>query len=75
MNELKMLPLEKIHKAFADHKTIKIRKNNGQVLEPGYVMIMYGDIAFRIQPKQVRHESHFIRMDEVRDVVVEEAGN
>ena len=65
-------PAIKAIQAFTHRKLVRIKKVNGKLLEPGYIIIMYGDIAFRMQPKRSSHESQFIRMAEIKDILFEE---
>jgi hypothetical protein len=67
-----IFPADKAMRAFTNRKLVRIRKLNGKLLEPGYIIIMYGDIAFRMQPRRSGHESQFIRMAEIKDIVIEE---
>jgi hypothetical protein len=62
------LPLEKAQEAFTSRRAIRIRTLDGQLLETGYIMIMYGDVAFRIQPELAYHESQFVRLSEIADI-------
>jgi len=72
MDQVATYPLSKAIEAFTDHKLIRIQMINGKLLEPGYIIIMYGEIAFRIQPRHESHESQFIRMAEIKDILLEE---
>jgi hypothetical protein len=72
MNNVNLVASEKAYQAFADHKLVRILKHNDQLLEPGYIIIMYGDIAFRIQPKYLQHDSFFVRLAEIKDILFEE---
>jgi hypothetical protein len=65
-------PLSKAVEAFTEHKLVKIRKFNGQLLKSGYITIMYGEVAFRMQPRLIHDESQFIRMDEIKDIVFDD---
>lgn len=69
MKDVKTNPLEKANHAFTGHKLIRILKTNGQLLEPGFITIMYGDVAFRVQPSYVDHDSQFVRMDDIQDII------
>jgi hypothetical protein len=71
MEELKPNSLEKIDEAFTRHQLISIRKINGEILEPGYIVIRYGDVAFRVQPKHLNFDSQFVRLSEIEDIYVE----
>jgi hypothetical protein len=62
-------PLQNVLQAFTDHLLISVRKQSGTVLGPGYIMIMYGEIAFRFQVNE-SNESHFIRMEEIGDIII-----
>lgn len=70
--EQTIFPATKAIQAFTHRKLIRIKKINGKLLEPGYIIIMYGDIAFRMQPRHSGHESLFIRMAEIKDILFEE---
>ncbi len=72
MKEAEPRPLEKANHAFADHRLIRILKNDGELLEPGFITIMYGDIAFRVQPSFQDRDSEFVRMADIRDILFEE---
>lgn len=61
-------PLENVLHAFTDHLLISVRKHSGTLLGPGYIMIMYGEIAFRFQVNE-SNESHFVRMEEISDII------
>jgi hypothetical protein len=54
--------------AFNDHLPIVVRKVNGQVFGPGYIVIMYGEIAFRMQLRDT-NDSFFIRMEDIQEIV------
>ena len=69
MKELHLHPIEKANEAFAGHKLIQIRKTNGQLMEPGFITIMYGDVAFRVQPSFMKHDSVFIRLDDIQEII------
>ena len=73
MNNVNVLASEKAYQAFTDHKLVRILKTNEQLLEPGYIIIMYGDVAFRIQPKYLQHDSLFVRLSDIKDILFEEA--
>lgn len=62
-------PVEKASDAFAGRKVIRVKKISGQFLEPGYITSLYGEIAFRIKPLQAKHDSQFIRMADIADIV------
>jgi hypothetical protein len=72
MNQVTTYPLNRAIEAFTDHKMVSIQMADGKLLEPGYIIIMYGEIAFRIQPLQQSHESQFVRMSEIKDIILEE---
>ena len=57
--------------AFSGHALIRVKKTNGELLGPGYIAIMYGQVAFRIYPKDIARGSHFIRMEEVSEILFE----
>ena len=69
INEISLHPKDKALQAFTEHKLVRILTTNNDLLEAGYIVIMYGEVAFRIQPKHVKHESQFIRLEEVKDVL------
>ena len=60
--------LETAIRAFHQHLTITIKLTNGKVIGPGHIVIMYGDVAFRMQEEK-SNESHFIRIDDVEEIV------
>jgi hypothetical protein len=65
-------PLAKAQEAFSKRQLIRVLKTNGQILEAGHIIIMYGDVAFRIQPELEDHDSQFIRVSEVSDIQFED---
>ena len=60
------------HHAFEDRALIRVKKSNGIVLGPGYIAIMYGQVAFRLYPKDVTEGSHFVRLEDVVEVLVDQ---
>jgi hypothetical protein len=62
--------MEKAVVAFNDHQVIRVVKKNGQLVGPGHIMIMYGEVAFRMQLISV-NESCFIRMEEISEILTE----
>ncbi len=62
-------PVEKASYAFAGRKVIRVKKTTGQFLEPGYITSLYGDVAFRMKPLHLKHDSQFIRMADIADIV------
>lgn len=69
IKQLAIQPIEKVIRAFNDHQQITVRKTNGQLLGPGHIMIMYGEVAFRMQLKDT-NESHFVRIEEIDEIMV-----
>ena len=63
--------LESTTRAFTNHSLVKVKKSNGEVLGPGYIAIMYGDVAFRMYSKNVNEGSHFVRIEEIADLLLE----
>jgi hypothetical protein len=61
-------PLETAIRAFHQHIPITVKLASGKHIGPGHIVIMYGDVAFRMQEEK-SPESHFIRIDEVEDIV------
>jgi hypothetical protein len=54
-------------RAFAEHFPITIKLTDGKAIGPGYIVMMYGDIAFRMQEEN--DSSHFVRVSEVNELV------
>jgi hypothetical protein len=67
IKEVESHSLDRAIQAFNDHLPITVRKMNGEVFGPGYIMIMYGEIAFRIQLENV-NDSFFIRTEEIAEI-------
>jgi hypothetical protein len=66
--------LEQALKAFTHHKLVSIRKKDGQRISPGYILIMYGDVAFRMQSASPELNSHFVSICDIEEIrVAEEA--
>ena len=61
--------LQQVMNAFTIHQSIRVRKNTGELLGPGYIAIMYGEVAFRMYSKTVSKGSHFIRMEEISEIL------
>lgn len=61
--------IEKVIRAFNDHQQIMVRKTDGKLLGPGHIMIMYGEVAFRMQIKDT-NESHFVRIEDIDKIIV-----
>jgi hypothetical protein len=61
--------LEQVLKAFTYHQPITITKKDGKNLERGYIMIMYGNVGFRIQCAG-DPASHFVSLAEIDSVSV-----
>ena len=72
MKNLVTSALEQALKAFTDHELVSIRKKDGQYISPGYILIMYGDVAFRMQSKSPDRSSHFVSISEIEEIVYEE---
>jgi hypothetical protein len=70
MNTLAAPALEQALKAFTYHKAISVRKKDGQFIGSGYIMIMYGDIAFRMQGKAPDLDSHFVSIADIDEILV-----
>jgi hypothetical protein len=64
--------LEQALKAFTYHEAVSIRKKDGQQMAPGYIMIMYGDVAFRMQSKAPGLDSYFVSICDIDEIVVNE---
>jgi hypothetical protein len=64
--------LEQALKAFTYHAAISVRKKDGQLIAPGYIMIMYGDLAFRMQAKSPGVDSHFVSIADIEEILVNE---
>lgn len=58
-----------IQEAFHKHMLIKIRKTGGQIVGPGYIAIMYGEVAFRLYSEPVSQGSHFLRVEEIAELL------
>jgi hypothetical protein len=58
-----------IQEAFHKHSLIKIRKTNGQIIGPGHIAIMYGEVAFRLYSEPVSQGSHFLRIEEIAELL------
>ncbi len=65
--------LEQVLKAFSYHLPISITKKDGKTIASGYIMIMYGSTAFRMQEAGVHPESHFVSLAEIESIATEEA--
>lgn len=63
--------LETVTNAFTDHSLIVVKKQNGEMIGPGYIAIMYGGVAFRIYSKNLSKGSHFVRLEEVAEIVID----
>jgi hypothetical protein len=64
--------LEQALKAFTYHEAISVRKKDGQCIAPGYIMIMYGDVAFRMQSKSPGLDSYFVSICDIDEILVNE---
>jgi hypothetical protein len=60
--------LDLVTQAFNDHLLIVVRKVNGQVFGPGHIVIMYGEIAFRMKLCDT-NDSFFIRIEEIEEIL------
>lgn len=58
-----------IKEAFHKHSLIKVKKITGQIVGPGYIAIMYGDVAFRMYSEPVNQGSHFVRIEEIAEIL------
>lgn len=65
-------PLEQVLKAFTYHQLVSITKRDGERLAEGYILIMYGDVAFRIQNVSEDGASHFVSVAEIEEISVRE---
>lgn len=65
-------PLEQVLKAFTYHQPVSITKKDGVHLAEGYVLIMYGDVAFRMQDISPGNDSHFVSVSEIDEISVRE---
>lgn len=72
MKKVQTYALEKALKAFTYHQAVRIKKKDGEPIETGYIMIMYGDLAFRMQPKKDRGESQLVSISEIEEILVDE---
>jgi hypothetical protein len=61
-------PLETAIRAFNQHLPITVKFPDGKHVGPGHIIIMYGDVAFRMQEEKSQ-ESHFIRIADVDEIV------
>jgi hypothetical protein len=61
-------PLETAIRAFHQHLRITLKLTNGKSIGPGHIIIMYGDVAFRMQEEK-SNESHFVRIDDVEQIL------
>ena len=64
--------LEQALKAFTHHELVSIRKKDGQCISPGYILIMYGDVAFRMQSASPELDSHFVSISDIEEIQVTE---
>jgi len=55
--------------AFHKHTLVKIRTKQGKVIGPGYIAIMYGEVAFRLYSEPVNHGSYFLGVEEEAEVL------
>jgi hypothetical protein len=63
--------LDQTLKAFTYHQAVSIRKKDGGKIDPGYIMIMYGNTSFRMQSKDQSRESHLISVGDIDEISVE----
>lgn len=61
-------PLETAIRAFNQHLPVTVKLTNGKHIGPGHIIIMYGDVAFRMQEEK-SNDSHFVRIAEVEDIL------
>ena len=72
MNTPNVPTLEQALKAFTYHEAVSVRKKDGQCIAPGYIMIMYGDVAFRMQSKSPSLDSYFVSISDIEEILVAE---
>jgi hypothetical protein len=69
MNESETtFPLETAIQAFHQQLPITVKLNSGKSIGPGHIVIMYGDVAFRMQEEK-SNDSHFVRVNDVEMIV------
>jgi hypothetical protein len=66
---LAKINVKQISEAFTSHLPITVRKTNGEIIGPGFIAIMYGSVAFRMYPKTTGDMSHFVRIEEVAEII------
>lgn len=65
--------LEEALKAFTYHQRVSLTKKNGEHLGEGYILMMYGDVAFRMQDASPGHESHFVSVCDIAEISIHES--
>jgi hypothetical protein len=64
--------LEQALKAFTYHQPVSLTKKNGEHISEGFILIMYGDVAFRMQDIASGRDSHFVSISEIEEISVRE---
>jgi hypothetical protein len=64
--------LELALKAFTFHQPVSLKKKNGEFISEGYILIMYGDVAFRMQDLSPNRDSHFVTISDIEEISVRE---
>jgi hypothetical protein len=67
--------LEQALKAFTYHQPVSLTKKNGERIGEGYILIMYGDVAFRMQDASPGRNSHFVSLCDIAEISVHEPGS
>lgn len=70
MDDIMTFPFQTAMRAFSTNKPIIIKLKNGDTLGPGNIMIMYGQVAFRIKLK-VSNDSHFVSVSDVDEINIQ----
>jgi hypothetical protein len=65
--------LEQALKAFTYHHAVTLTKTDGQQIAEGYILIMYGDVAFRIQDIPPGRDSHFVSVSDIDQITIRES--
>ena len=73
MNKTSTPILEQALRAFTYHYAVKLIKTDGQQIAEGYILIMYGDVAFRIQDLSPGRESHFVSVCDIDQITIRES--
>lgn len=64
--------LEQALKAFTYHQPVSLTKKDGEHIGEGYILIMYGDVAFRMQDVSPERDSHFVSICDIDEISVRE---